>query len=61
MFTITCDCGKKVEGATPELTEAGIWHHALNDHSDIINKMTVEQMAEVLESNHHAVGLHVHH
>ena len=61
MYTLTCDCGKKVEGETPEGTEAATWHHVLKDHSDMIHKMTVEQLSEALRANHEALGLHGHH
>ena len=61
MYSITCDCGKKVESEDPHMTEAMILRHALTDHKDMLHSMTVEQLAGETKSHHDALGMHAGH
>lgn len=54
---ITCDCGYVAHGETPEKTEAETWHHALKAHLEMLQGMSVEQLEQVLASDHKNVGL----
>ncbi len=58
MLEITCNCGYLAKGETPEKAEAETWHHALEAHSEMLRGMSVEQLEQVLKSNHESLGLH---
>ncbi len=54
---ITCNCGHTVKGTDLHKVEAEAWHHALKTHEEMLKKMPVEQLAQVLKSNHQSLGL----
>ena len=48
MSTLACNCGFTVEGEHRYEVEARMWHHAIQDHADMLKSMTVEQITEWL-------------
>ena len=62
MTSLSCNCGFTVENADRYKVEAAMWHHAIQDHSEMFKSMTVvmlekwlknkdEQLAATLEVN----------
>ncbi len=49
-YSITCNCGHEVNGNDRRLVEAKAWHHAIHDHADMVNNMSVEQFTEIMKS-----------
>lgn len=56
MPSITCNCGYKVEDKDRYKTEAKAWHHAINDHLEMLKDMTVEQIVGVLKNSDKQMG-----
>ena len=61
MYSLTCGCGKKVEGEDADNVEAQALHHYLNDHKESFEKSTVEQLTAAMKNTHEMLGLHGHH
>ncbi|MBD0384010.1 hypothetical protein [Paenibacillus sedimenti] len=48
MTTLSCNCGFAVKDANRYKVEATMWHHAIQDHADMLKSMTVEQIEQWL-------------
>jgi predicted small metal-binding protein len=48
-YTITCDCGHEVSGEDRREVEAKMWHHAIQDHGDMVKAMNVEQINGIMQ------------
>ena len=57
MPSITCECGFKATETDHHLTEAIMWHHAIRDHHEMLEKMTVEQLNQVIKGNDRQMGM----
>lgn len=56
MPSITCNCGFKAEDKDKYKVEAKIWHHAIKDHKERLEKMTQEQLEHVIRNNDKQMG-----
>lgn len=50
MTTLSCNCGFKVTDENKYKVEAAMWHHAIQDHSDMLKSMTVDMLEQWLMS-----------
>ena len=57
MVSIVCNCGFKVEDKDHYKAEAKAWHHAIKDHLEMLNEMSVEQLEGVIRSNDKQMGM----
>ena len=57
MVSIICDCGFKVEDKDHFKAGAKMWHHAIKDHIDMLENMTINQLEEVIKNNDKQMGL----
>ncbi len=48
-YSIACNCGHTVKGTDTRVVEAEMWHHAINDHSDMVEGMTVDQLTGIMK------------
>jgi hypothetical protein len=48
-YSITCNCGKEIKGDDKRVVEAKMWHHAVNDHTDMVKGMSVEQFTGIMK------------
>lgn len=57
MPSITCNCGHEVEDEDHYITEAKAWHHAIQDHLEMLKEMKVEQLESVIKNNDKQMGI----
>jgi hypothetical protein len=57
MKELTCNCGFTVKNADASVVEAKMWHHAIQDHCDMLKSMTEEQLVGWLNETHKKIGL----
>lgn len=50
MKTLSCNCGFNVTDENKYKVEAAMWHHAIQDHGDMLKSMTVEMLEQWLQS-----------
>ncbi|MBV7506629.1 hypothetical protein KW850_15295 [Bacillus sp. sid0103] len=50
MTKLSCNCGFTVENADRYKVEAVMWHHAIQDHADMLKSMNVEMLEEWLKN-----------
>jgi predicted small metal-binding protein len=48
--SLSCNCGFSVENEDRYKVEAAMWHHAIQDHSDMLKSMTIEHLEEWLKN-----------
>ncbi|WP_219835734.1 hypothetical protein [Paenibacillus sp. R14(2021)] len=48
MTVLTCACGFEAKGDSPYQVEAAMWHHAIQDHADMLKSMTVDMLEQWL-------------
>lgn len=48
-YSLTCNCGHEVKGTDPRAIEAEMWHHAIQDHTEMVKSMSVEQFTEIMK------------
>lgn len=48
MKTLSCNCGFAVTGDNKFKVEAEMWHHAIQDHGEMLQSMTVEMLEQWL-------------
>jgi hypothetical protein len=48
-YTLSCDCGHEIKGKDARAVEAGMWHHAIHDHDDMVKSMSVDQFTEIMK------------
>lgn len=48
MTTLSCNCGFSVTDENKYKVEAQMWHHAIQDHGDMLKSMTVEMLEQWL-------------
>lgn len=48
MSTLSCNCGFSVTEDNKYKAEALMWHHAIQDHADMLKSMTVEMLEQWL-------------
>lgn len=48
-YALSCNCGHEIKGADPRAVEAGMWHHAIHDHEEMVRSMSVEQFADIMK------------
>jgi hypothetical protein len=54
---LSCDCGFNVKGENPTVVEAKMWHHAIQDHLDMLQSMSEEQLVGWLTETHKKIGV----
>ena len=57
MVSIVCNCGFKVEDKDHHKAEAKAWHHAINEHLDMLKGMSVEQLEGVVKNSDKQMGI----
>ncbi|MEK6878011.1 MAG: hypothetical protein AABY22_00305 [Nanoarchaeota archaeon] len=58
MVKIICDCGFKAEGENNYKAEAVMWHHAINDHLEMLKNLGKEDIENILKSNDNQMNNH---
>jgi hypothetical protein len=48
MTTLSCTCGFKIADENKYKVEAVMWHHAIQDHTDMLKSMTVDMLEQWL-------------
>ncbi|MBP1965899.1 hypothetical protein [Paenibacillus aceris] len=48
MKTLSCNCGFNVTDENKYKVEATMWHHAIQDHSEMLKSMSVEMLEQWL-------------
>lgn len=48
MTTLSCNCGFQITDANKYKVEAAMWHHAIQDHTDMLKSMTVDMLEQWL-------------
>jgi predicted small metal-binding protein len=59
MTSLTCNCGFSAENNDRYKVEASMWHHAIQDHADMLKSMTVEQLEQWLVNKDKQLGVTV--
>jgi hypothetical protein len=55
---LSCDCGFTVKDENPTtVVEAKMWHHAIQDHIDMLKSMSEEQLVGWLTETHKKIGV----
>jgi hypothetical protein len=54
---LSCDCGFTVKDGNPTVVEAKMWHHAIQDHIDMLKSMSEEQLVGWLTETHKKIGV----
>lgn len=57
MKELTCNCGFTVKNENATVVEAKMWHHAIQDHSDMLKSMTEEHLVGWLTETHKKLEL----
>lgn len=57
MASLSCNCGYSVENENKYVVEASMWHHAIHDHSDMLQSMTVDQIEQWLVNKDKQLGV----
>lgn len=57
MNELSCNCGYTVTDENPSVVEAKMWHHAIQDHTDMLKSMTEEQLIGWLTETHKKLEL----
>jgi hypothetical protein len=57
MKELACACGLVIKDENPSTVEAKMWHHAIQDHSDMLKSMSEEQVVGWLADTHKKLGL----
>lgn len=55
-YTIKCDCGVESTGTDRRNVEAQQWHHAIQQHSDMLKGMGVEQFTQIMKGWDKQIG-----
>ncbi|MDQ0062160.1 hypothetical protein [Paenibacillus harenae] len=48
MNTLSCNCGFKITDENKYKAEAAMWHHAIQEHTDMLKSMTVDMLEQWL-------------
>lgn len=57
MKELTCNCGFTVKDEKATVVEAKMWHHAIQDHSDMLKSMKEEHLVGWLTETHKKIKL----
>jgi len=50
MKTLSCNCGFSVTDTNSYKVEAHMWHHAIQDHADMLKSMSVDMLEQWLKN-----------
>ena len=48
-YLITCNCGHELKGDDRRRVEAEMWHHAIHDHPNMVDNLSVEQLTAIMK------------
>lgn len=57
MKSLACDCGFTVKNEDHYKVEAQMWHHAVQEHLDMLKQMTPEQLEAWLKNKDKQLSL----
>lgn len=57
MKELSCNCGYVVKDENAHVVEAKMWHHAIQDHADMLKSMSEDQIVGWLTETHKKINL----